>query len=1026
MFERLARLAVDNPVTVHLVSLLLLVGGVASYVSRPQEIFPEFTRERIRITTVYPGASPEDVEELVTVKVEDALAGVEEIERIESTSQEGVSTVVGRLPSGADVRRVLQDVDRAVQAIEDLPDDAEEPLVEEVKTRFPVITLSLYGEVSELALKDLARPLQRKLEAIPGVAYARPTGERELEWHVNVRGEDLLRYELTLSDVAAALAAHNLNLPAGTLEGSSGDVLLRTRGETRTARQIESVVVRARPDGAVVRLADVADVVPGFARARTLGRLNGKPALNLTVLKDKSGNIIEIASAVRELAAGLELPPGVRWSLHTDMSVFLASRLRTMQRNALQGFFLVLLSLCVLLEWRMALLVACGIPLAFLATFVAMAILGISINMMSLFAMILILGMLVDDAIIVTENIYRRIESGEAPTRAAVLGTAEVARPVLATILTTVSAFLPMLLTPGEMGRWVYVVPVVVTLCLTASALECFLILPCHVAEFARPTARRVGWFEAALGRYERLVRAALAQRWPLLAGTVGGTLILLAVSLTFVEFTLFGKFNSDIQFINFELPTTASLRETSERARSIEEIALALAPEERSSVATNVGIAAVDYNRADTGSYLGQVVVTFAPEEERTRTIPEMVEWMREKVEALPGFTKVEFKGLQAGPGGKAIEVALGADDPVALQRASAEVQAWLRAQPGVYGIYDDAVPGKRELELRVDPEAAAAVGLTTADVAAQVRARFQGLEATTFRRFDDDVPLVVRLPLRERRLRQSLEEAWLRGSGGQRVPLAAVASVREHQGLSKIVRNERQRAVTVLADVDLERANALDVTEKLRARFAEDLSRRLGVELTIKGQRREAERSMRGLMEALGIALLLIYLILGTQFKSFTQPLFVMVAIPFGIDGILFGHMITGRDLTFLSMMGLVATSGIVVNDSLVLVDLINRLRAQGLPIFEAAVRGSVQRLRPILLTSITTILGLTPLAFFASGQARFLSPMAISIVFGLSFGTFLTLLVVPALYLIRDDLLARASRDTRPGEGPEAAEA
>jgi multidrug efflux pump subunit AcrB len=1007
VFERITRAAVDNPVTIHLVSIFLLVAGTALYLSMPQEIFPEFTRERIRITAIFPGASPEDVEELVTVKVEDAIDPVEGIELIESTSQEGVSIVVARLATGSAVDRVLQDIDRAVRGIEDLPEDVDEPLVEEVKTRFPVITLSLYGEVSELALKDLSRPIRRELEAIPGVAYARPTGERDVEWHVNVRAGDLLRYGVSVEDVARALAAHNLNVPGGALEGAEGDVLLRTRGDTRTAAEIEAVAVRARPDGASVLLRDVAEVLPGFERARTLGRINGKPAFNLTALKSKEGNIIEIAGAVRELAAGLELPPGVRYALHTDMSVFLKSRLRTMQKNALQGFFLVMLSLCVLLNGRMALLVAFGIPLAFLATFAAMSMLGISINMMSLFAMILILGMLVDDAIIVTENIYRRIEEGEPPAQAAIQGTAEVAKPVLATILTTISAFLPMLLTPGEMGQWMHVVPVVVTLCLLGSLIECFLILPCHVAEFAKPQAVRATWFSRFLGVYEGWIRAALANRYVLMATAVGLSIVLVAWASAQVKFTLFGKFDSDITFINFELPSTSSLEETSQAAVAIEEVALSLAPEERSSVAANIGIAAVDYNRADTGSYLGQVVVTFSPEEERERSIGELLDSLREQVDDLPGFTKVELKGLQAGPGGKAIEVAVEGDDQAALLAASEELQAWLRAQPGVYGVFDDSIPGKRELELSVDPEAAGALGLTTRDVALAVRGRFQGREATTVRRVDEDVPLMVRLPKAERAFRRTLEETWLKTPAGQEVPLLAVARVRERQGLSKIVRSDRRRAVTVLADVDLARANAMEVTDRLERRFREDLRARHGVDIQIKGQRREAEQSMRGLMQALALSLMLIFLILGTQFKSFTQPLFVMIAIPFGIDGILVGHIVMGRDLTFLSMMGLVATSGIVVNDSLVLVDLINRLRDQGLSVYEAAVKGSTMRLRPILLTSVTTIMGLSPLAFFASGQARFLAPMAISIVFGLAFATALTLVVIPALYLIREDL-------------------
>lgn len=1021
MFRRIARASVGNPVAVHMATLFLLAAGAFLYFTMPREIFPEFTRERIRVQTLFPGASPEDVEELVTVKIEDAIHGVDGIEQLDSTSQEGLSRVDARLVPGSDVSRVLMDVDRAVQAITDLPDDAEEPLVDEVKTRFPVITLSVHGAVSELALKEVVRPIQRRMEALPGVGEVQLSGLRALEWHVEADPDALLRYHLTLGEVAAALAAHNLNVPGGTIDGPADELLVRTRGETRTAAQVEAVLVRASPAGDHVRVGDVARVTPGFERALSLGRFDGQPSINLTAMKMGEGDILAISAAVKALATELELPAGVEASVHTDLSVFLRDRLEIMTTSALQGFVLVFASLCLFLNWRMALLVAMGIPLAFLATFVGMKLTGISINMMSLFALILILGMLVDDAIIVVENIYRRIEEGEAPARAAVRGTAEVAQPVIATVLTTIAAFGPMLLTPGEMGQWFWQVPVVVSLCLGASLIECLAILPCHVAEVARPLPPPSGTsrFERFLVRYEAFVRRALGARYLLLALVIGLSGVLVVWSASQLQFVLFGKFESETYFLNFELPSSSSLDQTSERARELERIVLALPPEERAATITNLGFAAVDYNRADLGSNLGQVVFNLTPASARRRSADEIVAGLRAEAERLPGFTKIEFKGLQAGPGGAAIEVALEGEDFRDLMAASDEVQAWLRAQPGVQDVFDDVAPGKPELEVQVDLEAAAAVGLTTADVARQVRDAFQGREATTVRRGDEDVPLVVRFPADARARREELESLWLRAPGEARVPLRAVARLVESRGLAKIVRGERRRAVTVLGDVDLARANALEVSDRLQRAFQRPLGAR-GIDLRFKGQRQEAEQSMAGMVQALGLAVLLIYVILGTQFRSFLQPFFVMIAIPFGIDGILLGHALMGEDLSFLSLMGLIACSGIVVNDSLVLVDHVNGLRRQGVPPFEAAVRGSVRRLRPILLTTITTVFGLVPLAFFATGQAKFLSPMAVAIVFGLSFSTILTLLVIPSLYLVLEDLKALVGRPPGAGDG------
>jgi multidrug efflux pump subunit AcrB len=1028
VFSALIRASVSNRVAVHLGQLLIIVAGIGCYLRSTREIFPEFTREKVRVTTIYPGASPEDVEELITVKIEDALDGVDGVEQIESTSQEGVSWVVGRLVTGADMTRTLQDVDRAVAAITDLPDEAEEPLVEEVKTRFPIITVSIYGDVSELALKDIIRPIQRRMEAIPGVADVQPTGLRDLEWRIEVSPEAALRQGVTLDEVARAVGAQNKNVPGGTLERPGDEMLIRTRGETETAAQIEAVVVRARGDGSVVRVGDVATVLPGFQRALDYGRFNGKPSLNLVALKERDGDILEISRQVRELARGLELPAGVEASVHTDLSIFLQERLDIMRTNALQGFALVLLCLTIFMPWRMAVLVAVGIPSSFLITFCAMKLAGISINMMSLFALILVLGMLVDDAIVVVENIQTRLERGEPVAQAAVDGTIEIAVPVASTVLTTIAAFLPMLLTPGEMGQWMWQVPVIVSMCLVGSLLECFAMMPCHVAEFVRPEDARnpARWFARVQTFHDRLVRRCLAWRYWTLAALLGGSLVLATIASVALRFVLFEPFESVTYFLNFELPSGASLEETSERARTLERIVLSLPEEEREACITNIGISAINVDQADRGTHVGQVIFTFTPQSRRTRTGEEIIAELREKVAGAPGFTKLEFKGLQAGPGGSPIEVAVEGDDYEALRVAGEELQGWLRGQDGVHDVFDDAAPGKSELEVVVDAEAAGAVGLTTQAIAQQVRDAFQGREATTVRRLDEDVELVVRYPKEDRALRTTLETLWLATPTGARVPFQAVARAREGRGLARISRGDRRRAVTVFADVDVKAANAIEVTDRLVARFIEPLRQR-GVDLRVKGQRREAEQSMQGMLQAFVISLLLIYLILGTQFRSFGQPLLVMIAIPFGLDGIFFGHLLMGKDLSFMSIMGLVAATGIVINDAIVLVDYVNELVRTGVPVVEAAALGSVRRLRAIILTSVTTIAGLATLAFFPQGQAKFLSPMAISIVFGLAFSTFLTLIIIPCLYAVLEDAKGWLRGAPAPApEAPAAAEA
>lgn len=1035
----LARFSTQNPVLVNLLAVTVFIAGLGVYFTMPREIFPDFALEAIRITTLYPGASPEEVEKLVTIKIEDAIVGVEGIDSMHSTSQEGLSIIIVKLKKDTDLVRALNDIQSEIDTIDDFPEDTEDPKVQELKTVFPVITASLYGSVPEQTLKDLARDVKEELLDIPGVSGVEILGIRERQIWVEVYPEALERYQLTLDEIKDALARHNLNVPGGTIKTERLELLVRTLGEVEQIRELERIALRSDPYGNTLMLGQVATIVDRFEEATTLGRFNGQRAINLQVTKEKTGNAITIAEAVRQRAQSYAalLPPGVQIDVFNDFSVYIKNRLQVLKSSGLVGLFLVLVTLCVFLNWRVAFLTAFGIPIAFMGAFVLMEWYGISLNMLSMFSLIIALGMLVDDAIIIAENVYRHVEAGLPPKEAAIRGTSEVLLPVIASTATTIAAFLPMLLMTGTFGKFMSAIPIVVSFALLASLFEAFLILPSHLADFLSP--RRIlhtveaavpSWKENTLQVYERFLRFVLQWKEVSLACALSISLILIAFAYTRVPFTLFEAFESSQFFINFETSPEAPLEKTAGIAAQLEKLVLALPAQERKSLVTNVGISFLDINTAERGSNLGQLIVELSEPEERTRTSNEIMNQLREQVTQVPGINKILFLKPEAGPQGPAIEIHVVGEDLQILSTIADQIKERLRRFPGTKDIRDNFTLGKRELRVYVR-EAAKSYGLDSQSIARQVRNSFAGVEASTIQRSEENIPLIVKFAEQARQRVMDLSALKLTTPSGLKVPLQEVALVQEERGYTKVTRRDRKRAITIFTDVDSTQGNALTITEKVRKEFANLSQQYPGYRLEIAGERKEAEESILSLIKAFVVALLLIYFILGSLFQSFLQPFVVLFALPFAIDGVIIGHILMGKHLSILSLLGLVALSGVVVNDSLVLVSYINTLRQEGVELYEAIVQAAKIRFRPIFLTSITTIAGLSPLAFFATGQAKFLSPMAIAIVWGLAFATILTLIIVPCFYALLEDgknwlakqlrkLSAREFLEEKNGEG------
>jgi multidrug efflux pump subunit AcrB len=1028
----LIRFSINNPLIVNLLLVLIALSGIFAWQAMPQEMFPLVEQDKVRITTLFEGASPEEVERQVTLPIEQEFDGNADIEIISSTSSEGISSILIELKSGSDVDEFIRDADAVLARIKDLPEQVETPELVRLETRFPVISLSIYGELSRAELYDIAERVKRRLMQIDDVASIGTAGDREWELWVVVDPDRLAVRGVTLDEVKQALLANLRDLPGGSIRAAEGDILLRGIGTRPEPDAIADIALRVNERGGRLTLGQVAQVERRLEEAKTLGRFNGQPSVNLTVNKSASGSTIDVSARVREVAGQLraELPPTVSVGMFSDLSVYVKNRLDTVKSSGLIGLVLVLLSLYLFLNFRMALVTAMGIPVAFLVATLLIQQSGYTINMVSLFAYLIALGMIVDDAIIVNENIYRHMEQGMLPREAAELGAREVFWPVMASTATTIAAFLPMYVIGGTMGAFIAVIPAVVTFSLLGSLWEAFVVLPSHATELLRPSPRRRGVINWAglLERYTRSLSWSLHNRYFVAMLTVLLLVLALTVAVTRIPFQMFGNASAGQFFVNVEAPRTNTLEDTAQLAGRMEQAIFAELDEaELSSLLTNVGVTFVTFNRVKFGSNQVQMIIDLKPlapqsfverwvtplvnlkfgwEGTRERDTEAVINVVRERLAVISGIERLSILRAQGGPGGADIEVGISGPDIQVLSTLAGEFSDTLRRLPGTHDVNHDMEVGKLEYRYSLN-ERGRLLGLTQAQLADAVRAGFQGLELLYVNWGDRRIPVRVIFPEALREDAQSLERLRITLPSGGSVYLGEVADIVVDRGLSSINRRDQRRLVTVQAEVDAKVTTALQVTEMVQQEYADFAERYPGYELLWLGEKKETADSMRDMFRALLLALLVIFFILAALFKSLLDPLVVMFSIPFGIIGVVSGHYLFDIHLQFLSVVGFLALSGIVVNDSLILIDFANKRRADGMGREASLIEAGRVRARPILLTTITTFLGVSPLIFFASGQTAFLSPMAISLGFGLLFATALILLTLPCFYLIADDL-------------------
>ena len=1041
---------IHNGVAANLLMVVIIIAGLATIPILKREVFPEIPPDKISVSVPFLGATPEEVEEGICVKIEEAVSGLTGIERIRSTAREGTGSVVIEVEDGVDVRHVLDEVKARVDTINTFPEDAEKPVVQEAVVRMQVIDVAIHGDVDVRTLRKIAERTRDDIVAIDDISVVEIANVPAYEISIGVSETNLRRYGLTFDEVANAIRSTSLDRPGGSIDTRKGQILVRAKGQRYRGEEFEDITLRSFPDGTRIRIADVAEVRDGFAETDQETRFDEGNGILVSVFRVGDQNALEVSRKVKEYVeeARSQLPEGVLMTTWQDDASVLRSRLDLLLRNGRSGLILVLVSLALFLRLRLAFWVSLGIPISFLGAIILMPPMDISISVISLFAFIIVLGIVVDDAIIVGENIFTHTLKTPDTPLAAERGAREVAIPVVFAVLTTMAAFSPLLSVPGRMGQILRVVPCVVIATLVFSVIESLFILPRHLSHvpkekpleerfiISRLWARFQGRINAGLQFViHRLYRPSLefCVRWRY--ATVAASLAVLLLTIGWVgggrlKFLFLPEVDADSIVAYVTMPEGTAVEVTREASLRLERAAIQVREElEREHgedvfrhIRTLVG--GQPYRQAQgmrrgrqetfSGAHLGEVTIELAASEERPISSTEIARRWREATGSIPDATEISFSSSLFSTG-EPVNMELNAANSETLSRAVAKLKGELATIAGVQDITDSLRPGKREIRFAVR-EDAEHLGVTHGLLARQVRQAFYGEEAQRIQRGRDEVKVMVRYPEAERESIGSIEELRIRTPKGSELPFLSVATIAQGRSYSEIKRADRRRVINVTAGVDSDVANANEVNELLRDSILPKVTAEFpDLQYSFEGEQREQGETMAGLAKGFLLALVLIYVLLAIPFRSYAQPLIVMSSIPFGIVGAVWGHVLMGMNLTLLSSFGIVALTGVIVNDSLVMVDFINRARDRYLAenpgdrsgLLHFVRESGIARFRPILLTSLTTFVGLTPLLLEQSMQARFLIPLAISLGFGVLFATVITLVLVPVGYAVLHDL-------------------
>ncbi len=1053
--KTLAKWSVEHRVSVNLIMVFIIVAGLYTVLNMRREMFPQFSLDMIDISVPFPGASPEEVEEGICIKIEEQLKSLEDVKTVYATAIEGHGSVTLELEAGVDINEKLDEVRTEIDLIDSFPEEAEDPVVVEIKNNDPAIYLSIYGDVDEKILRQTAETIRDDLVEADVISQAGLIGVRDYEISVEVSEENLRQYSLSFDQVAAAVKTGSLDLPGGRIKTRGGEFLVRTKGKMYTGEEFERIPVVTRADGTTIRLGDVATVIDGFEDTDIKARFNGKPAALVVVRRTDSQDTIAISKTVKAYIEANKdaMPAGITLGYWFDMAEMVQERIDLLLKNGWQGILLVFIVLALFLNLGLAFWVAVGIPISFMGAFLVLDFMGASVNMLSMFGFIMTLGILVDDAIIVGENVFTHFEQGKSAKQAVIDGLGQVGGPVLMAVTTTIVAFTPLMHITGIIGKFVSIMPQAVICILAFSLVEAFIILPAHLEGTLRPGMAAkpriytifffwLEWLKKDLSDsqawlrkrvesglrftintlYLPVLKYALKNRYFTLSIGVG-VLIISIVGLIgggHVPFLLFGKTDSNWMISEIIYPLGTPFEATEKTIEQIEEGAFQLNEHFRDRVTDGKDLVVNNFSlvgyipRRDwkppvVGGHCGEAWIEIQPASMRP-DIPasEVVAKWRELTGDIPGAEQLTFTIIQGGPGGNPIEIQLVGDDLDQLARAAKDLKREIGTYPGTFDITDNFRPGKMEKQIHIK-SGARALGITMADIATQIRQAYYGDEVLKIQRGKDDIKVMVRYSQKERESESSIDELRIRTRDGRQIPLNQVADIVLERGYSAIQRVDRKRVITVVSDINEDTANAQEIVADLKANYLETLSTRFpGVSYDLEGQAKRTRDLIVSLEKGFGLCAMVIFLLLASQFRSYIQPFIIMTAIPFGLIGAVWGHYFNGIELTMFSIFGIVALSGIVVNDSLILIDFINARRRSGVKILDAVIEAGRNRFRPVLLTSVTTVAGLFPLMLETSFQAQFLIPMAVSISYGLAAATVLTLLFVPALYVVMIDIV------------------
>jgi len=1010
-----------NDVAANLLMISIAALGIYSLISIiTLEFFPQFESRQINVQVTLRGATPEDAELGLTTRVEESIKDLEGIKEYTSVSVEGGSSVAIEVEDGYDARALLDDVKSRVDSINTFPIDAERPVISLAQRRRAAITLTVSGDISELEMRELSEQIHQDILQLPTVTQADLVGVRNYEVAVELRQDRLREYNLSLTQVANAISQSSLDLSGGNISALGGDVLIRSKGQAYRQDDFDQIVIRGNADGTLLRLSDVATVTDGFEEKAVRTRSNGRIAAIVDVYSVGDQSVIAVADEVKAYVEqrGRTLSDNIELHYWNDRSDTIKKRINTLTSNAVQGGILVILLLSLFLRPAVAIWVFIGIPISFCGAWFLMPLLGVSMNMITLFAFIIVLGIVVDDAIVTGENVYSHLKKSDSGLSAAINGTKEVAVPVTFGVITTIVAFIPIMFMEGRRGPIFAQIPLIVIPVLLFSLIESKFVLPSHLKHISVGRDEKLNKLQRwQRGFADSFERAVLKYYQPLLVVCLRNKLntilifvsilvvIITAISTGHTRYTFFPRIPSETVSVSVTMPTGTPFAVTDAHMQRVLQAAQEL---QREYTDEDTGVSVISDILTRTGgfgglSHLGRARFELTAAEKRSIDVSSLTlakQW-REKIGPIPGAESLAFRA-EFGRSRDPIDIALRSENLATLELLSTEIQQQLETYDGVFDINDSLSQGKEELRIDLKPEAHV-LGITRSDVIRQVRQAFFGVEAQRIQRGRNDVRVMVRFPISERNSATYLNNMLISNGDNTQTPLSQIATLTPDTSPTEVRRVNGYRVVNVRADVEKNRVNMTVLSADLKQFLESAVAKYPGVTYSIGGEQEEQSESTYSLLLGLGAVLFVIYCLLAIPFKSYIQPFIVILIIPFGVIGSMIGHWLMGVNLTIMSLLGMLALMGVLVNDSLVLVDYINKKCAAGMDVFEAVLNAGGARFRPVMLTSLTTFFGLLPLLFEKETQAQFLIPMAISLGFGIIFTTFVTLLLVPVNYLL-----------------------